>query len=94
MLSFANFTPGAVQVTRFPVPYNAGARLSEDWLWQQVQHAHQARNCGADGCTTVYVNVLDPNTGLFVRLQHVEPPEVGQQTGRNGFQVLSSNWSQ
>ena len=58
----------------------AGGFISEGQLKQEIQTSHSGgQNCGAEGCSTVVVAMLDVNTDAMAVVQHVDVLATGQK---------------
>ncbi len=83
-IEISDFDPGAILITRFPVPADAGAFMSAEYIQQNVDAAHASQNCGggSDGCDTVSFFGMDSNDLAEVSLSHTEDA---------GWEPLSTN---
>jgi hypothetical protein len=58
----------------------AGGFISEGQLKQEIQTSHSGgQNCGAEGCSTVVVAMLDVNTDAMAVVKHVDVLATGQK---------------
>lgn len=70
-IAFSGYNPGAVLVTRFPVPADAGQFFSQDYLQQNVDAAYVGKNCGM-GCDSASVFILDLNNSAWSVMDHAK----------------------
>lgn len=83
-IEFSDYDEGAVLITRFPVPAEAGAFLSAEYVQKNVDAAHETQNCGggSDGCTNVSFFGMDTNDQAQVSLSH---------TAEDGWERIDTN---
>lgn len=83
-ITLSDFDPGAILITRFNVPADAGAFLSSSYVQQNIDAAHSSNNCGggSDGCHYLGFFGMDSNDLAEVSLSHTE---------EDGWEPLGTN---